>query len=119
MLHKIYIRVIKGKKLKWMYFCGVSEKLWNEFNSLAHIDVLDFNAYLSMWAREDFLSNFKMDRVEHIDELKQLIVASCKNTYSELYIFEKYGLEIDKDFWIKLWVSSHLKTEILRLKTGG
>lgn len=119
MLHKLYIRVIKNKKLKWMYFAAVPEEIWDEFNSLAHISVLDLNAYLSMWGREDFLNNVPMDRVEHIEQLKRMIVTSCRNTYGELYTFEKYGLAIDKDFWIRLWVSSHMKTEVLQLKQGG
>lgn len=119
MLHKIYIRVIVGKQLKWAFVSAVPEELWKEFNSYAHIGVLDFNAYLAMWAREDFLNNVQMDRAEHITLLKRMIITSCKNTYGELYTLEKYGLEIDKDFWVRLWVSSHMLTEIQRLKTGG
>lgn len=116
MLHKLYIRVINGKKLKWMFFCGVPEEIWNDFNKLAHIGVLDLNAYLSMWARDDFLNNVPMDRVEHIDQLKRMIVTSCRNTYKELYSFEKFGLEVEKDFWIRLWAASHMRTETEILK---
>ena len=118
-MHKLYIRVIKDKRLKWMYFCGVPDEVYEKFNAVARLGLLDLNAYLSMWARDDFLNNVQMDRVEHIDQLKRMIVTSCKNTYAELYAFEKYGLAIDKDFWIRMWTSSHMKTETERLKILG
>ena len=116
MLHKLYIRVIKDKRLKFIYFGSVPEKLYKEFDALAHIKVLDLNAYLSMWARDDFLNNLPMDRIEHITQLKRMIVTHCRNTYSELYTFEKYGITIDKDFWVKLWLCSHIKVETEILK---
>ncbi len=117
MLHKVLLKVITPEgKLEWKYFCSVPQGIYHDFVSTVHPDSLDINAYLSRWAKRDWSICLKMALVEDIERLKTLIVASCKRSYSELYVFEKYGLTPNNDFWIRLWVSSHMRREAERLR---
>lgn len=117
MSHKVLLKVITPDgKLEWKYFCSVPQGIYHDFVSIVNPDSIDMNAYLSLWAKRDWSINLKMALVEDIERLKTLIVASCKRTYSELYIFQPFGLIPDGDFWIKFWVSSHMRSETERLR---
>lgn len=117
MLHKVLLKVINlDKKLEWKYFCNVPQSIYHDFVSVANLDTTDMNAYLSFWAKRDWGIKIKMILVEDIERLKTLITASCQRAYPELYVFQNYGLAPDDDFWVKLWVSSHMRTETERLR---
>lgn len=118
MLHKIVLKVItEHNRLEWRYLCSVPEEIYADFVSAANPDTLDLNAYISLWTKYDWGVFLRMTYTEDIQRLKKLITSSCRRTYSELYIFEDYDLIPDEDFWIKLWVSSHLKSETERLRS--
>lgn len=117
MLHKVLLKVIvPGGKLEWKYFCSVPQSIYHDFISVVNPDDLDFNVYLSLWARRDWGVTLKMALVEDITRLKTLIVASSKRAYSELYVFNSFGLVPSEDFWVKFWVSSHMRSETERLR---
>ena len=109
---KIRLKVIKDKQIQWVTFCSVPDKIYNEFDKRVHLKPLDFNVYLSMWVKDDFMVLMTMDRATHLDQLKQMILTRYKRSYPELYIFK--GITIDEDFWIAFWVASHMKTEQLK-----
>lgn len=116
MLYKIVLKVVSGTALKWRYFCSVPQDIYADFFDAVHLNKLDMNAYLSLWAKRDWGVSLNMGMTEDIDKLKGLIRKSSKRVYPELYIFQKQGLVPDEDFWIKLWVSSHMKSEAERLR---
>lgn len=115
-MYKIVLKVICGMRLEWKYFCSVPESIYTEFINSIDRDTLDVNAYLVLWARQDWGVTLKMSIDDDIDELKSIIVASSRRAYSELYVFESYGLIPNDHFWISLWVSSHMKDETERRK---
>lgn len=120
MLHKVLLKVINlDKKLEWKYFCSVPQGIYQEFidtRDTRNLDTIDMNAYLSLWAKRDWGIKIKMILVEDIERLKTLIITSCKRAYPELYTLEEHNLIPNEDFWVKLWVSSHMKTETERAR---
>lgn len=116
MLHKVLLKVICDDRLEWRYFCSVPQGIFHDFVTSVKIEDLDINAYLSMWAKHDWGVSFSMGIVEDIERLKTLIKASSKRVYPELYIFQSYDLIPDEDFWVKLWVSSHMRNEAERTR---
>ena len=116
MLYRISLKVICGMRCESRHFCSIPDTIYKEFMDCINGDSLDVNAYLSMWARQDWGVTIRMTVDEDIDELKSLIKRSSKKAYSELYVFEPYDLIPDEDFWVKLWVSSHMKDETERRK---
>lgn len=109
--HKIVIKVINEDRLEWATFCYVPQEVFKEFSRWTNLKVLDFNAYLSLWAKEDFLINLDMATLKDVETLKRIVYTSCRQSYNELYQFERYGLTINRGFWLKYWVTSHLKVE--------
>lgn len=116
MLYKIVLKVISGSILEWRYFCSVPQLIYLDFSEVANLKGLDMNAFLALWAKRDWGVSISMSTTNDIDELKTFIKLSSKKAYPELYIFHDYGLIPDEDFWIRLWVSSHMKSETERLK---
>jgi hypothetical protein len=110
------IKVINGNKLGWRYFCSVPTRIYHDFANIVNLQDSDMNAYLALWARRDWGLKISMGHIEDIDKLKYMIQNNNRKAYSELYIFQEYGLMPDENFWIRLWVSSHMRSETERLR---
>ena len=116
MLYKIVLKLVEDNLLKWVYFCSVPKEIYDEFHDIVISDTQEINAYVSTWVKKDLGILIRLTTTENMNKIKELIIKSCRKTYSELYIFENYGLIPDEDFWIRLWISSHMKYEIEKRK---
>ena len=105
------IKVIAEKNLVWQTVCKVPDEIYNDFSNAVQLGDLDINSYLSVWAKQDWGIYIDMSVIEGIDRLRHYIEYSNKRAYPELYVFRNYGLEPNNDFWMSLWVSSHMKDE--------
>lgn len=108
---KIYLKVVKDRRMAQVYFCTVPDEIYEAFDALVHLDTLDFNAYLSVWAAEDFMAELSMSCANNITQLRKIIINHYKRDYPELYTLEKVGIRIDDDFWIKYWTVNHMRME--------
>lgn len=118
MLYKIVLKVVNGRKMQWKYFCSVPQRIYHDFVNAVQPDEFSMNAYLSVWARQDWGLQLNMGLVDDIERLKATIRASNQKAYSELYIFQEYELIPDEDFWIRLWVSSHMRRETEKVRAS-
>lgn len=105
------IKVIAGRSLVWQTICKVPDEIYKDFSYAVQLEDLDINSYLSVWAKQDWSIYLDMSVIDNIDRLKHYIEYSNKRAYPELYAFRDYGLEPSSDFWISLWVTSHMKDE--------
>lgn len=112
----LQIKVASDTDLIWQTICKVPDKIYSDFNQAVRLEDLDMNTYLSVWAKQDWSAYINMGHLDGIDRLKYYIRLSNQKAYPELYALKEDGLEPDEDFWVSLWVASHMKDETERRK---
>lgn len=111
-LHKVYLKCIDGQTIVWKFFCGIPEQLYQKYISAMDITMVDFNAYIAFWVKQDFNITLRMIQLKDTYQLKNAIVIQFRQMYPELYALEKYGVKPNKDFCIQYWLSLHMELEI-------
>lgn len=112
----LQIKVLSDKHLIWQTVCKVPDKIYNDFNQAVRLEDLDMNTYLSVWAKRDWSVYINMGQVDGIDRLRYYINLSNQKAYPELYVLKSYGIEPSEDFWVNLWIASHMLEETERRK---
>jgi hypothetical protein len=107
MTHKVIVKVIDNDRLVWKYFCDIPIFVYDDF--FTKVTPLEFNAYLRVWARQDFGVYLQMTHAQHLIELKNVIIKAYKTVYPELYAFEEKDLIPYEPFWVQYWVVSHME----------
>lgn len=109
---KLLLKVIRDGEIRWVHFCYVSPKVYDDFFRVTGCEKNEFGAYLSLWARKDFKINLTMSTYEDMVKLQTLVNNHYQYEYSELYSGEaEENLRITG--WLRKWVTYHMKLEVL------
>lgn len=92
---------------KWVHLCYVDSDIYKEFLQSPK-GATTINEMIIDWCKSDFNQAIDMATTSDLEILKGLV----KKYYSELYPDLYRESEIDRQGWIRIWVTSHLKQEV-------
>ena len=102
---KLLIKVDSSPS-QWNHFCYIEESVYNAFVSIGNKGSI--NSIISRWCKEDFDVDNPALSMEEIQELKDLIKSHYKEKYPEVY----RDSDTDRQGWVRVWVTEHMKKEI-------
>ena len=109
---KILLKVIRNNEIRWVHFCYVSPKIYENFFQATGCEKNEFGAYLSQWARDDFVVTLPMSTYEDMRKLQELVETRSKYEYAELYSTDA-AETIKVSGWLRRWVTYHMRLETL------
>ena len=100
---------------KWMHLCYADYNLYQTFLKTMGISRKDLSVYISKWVKQDFNYDTSMSYRNDIFILRQLIRENYKIAYPELVI----DSETDRQGWLRVWLTKHMKQEIDKKLKGA
>lgn len=106
---KLLVRVYTddSEEFHWIHFCYVDDELYKKFIAI-HEDGISLNDLLARWCKKDFNIDSKMDKLEDVSQLKNLIKDVYKERYPELFRDSR----TDRQGWTRIWVMEKMREEI-------
>ena len=105
-LLKISLKVLlpNNKTEYWSHFCYVDVALKTKFNAFTDTPMKD---WVIRWSRKDF-NMPDLDTTKDLDKLKSKI----RHTYAQLFPTIYRQMETDRQGWVRIWLSDHIREEL-------
>lgn len=109
-LSKFMLKIRKKTENEWVHFCYVPFSTREAFYAKVSVKGWLNNEWVRHWAKNDFGLK-TIDTVNGLVELKQAIKDWASEKYPEIYE-KNYDGALDKQGWIRVWVTQHMEEEI-------
>lgn len=109
-LAKVLIKVADTclNKEVWVHICYMRKDLYLEFLEEKCIARKELADYLSKWVKRDFRMNLPITSMRDVLILKALIKDRYKTIYPNIYL----ETNIDRQAWMRVWVTENMKREL-------
>jgi len=110
---KLLIKVCSDSHAKspipdtWVHLCYVETELFEKFLKIADTNI-PLNAHLSKWCQEDFHVENPVTTQDQLTELKQCIKNMYKSMYPDLY----RETAMDRQGWVRAWITKKIKETV-------
>lgn len=112
-LIKFLVKVLNEDKdkLVWEHLCYAPKDLYLKFISVMGIERFEMADFVAAWAKEDFNVDLPMTTYKDIAILRELILDKYNSTYPHLI---RNNSTIDRQGWMRVWVSTHMEKDLMR-----
>lgn len=90
----------------WVHLCYADKEIYDKYMLQNHSESM--NLILSRWIEEDFGKVLEINSAEDIATLKSLVKEFYKHKYPDIY----RDSNIDRQGWMRLWITSKMKEEL-------
>lgn len=111
-LSKVMIKVLDPEEDQavWKHICYLSKELYLEFLDKKSISRAELADYMSLWVLQDFRISLTLTTSGELYILKALIKDRYRSIYPHLY----QDTRIDRQGWIRLWLTDHMRKELMK-----
>lgn len=114
-LKKVMLKVISDldDSIAWVHLCNIDEELYYRFLTMFKLSRQELADYISKWIVDDFGLSLAMTHQNDICIFKELVKQRYKSLYPNMYLESV----IDRQGWVRFYISDKIELEIKRYGT--
>ena len=109
-LTKILIKIFdeENNSSRWIHLCYIPEELYTQYKTQSPEQLMNLNATLSRWVKEDFDKDLAVLSAAELDMMKNLVKGYYKETYPDVYLEQT----TDRQGWLRVWIVKKMKEDL-------